>query len=115
MISLGIISFIPQGIIIIIEATRDTEGGPVFLYPDFEEFRVIIGVVNLMINVNIMVNMMINFNIMVNMMINVNIMVNMVINISMIVCLMININVIVIPMINLVNLCGTVPMNFCPH
>ena len=44
-----------------------------------------------------------------------NIMVNMVINISMIVCLMININVIVIPMINLVNLCGTVSMNFCPH
>ena len=76
-----------------------------FLYPDGEEFRVIISVVNLMINVNIMVIMMINFNIMVNMMI----------NISIIVCLMININLIVISMINMVNLCGTVSMNFCPH
>ena len=114
MISLGIISFIPQGIIIGYKGYWN-EGGPVFLYPDGKEFRVIIGVVNLMINVNIMVNMMINFNIMVNMMINVNIMVNMVIVISMIVCLMININVIVIPKINMVNLCGTVSMNFCPH
>ena len=66
-----------------------------FLYPDGEEFRVIISVVNLMINVNIMVNMMINISIMV--------------------CLMINMNLIVISMINMVNLCGTVSMNFCPH
>ena len=95
MISLGIIRFIPQGIIISKEATRDTEWGPVFLYPDGEEFRVIISVVNLMINVNIMVKMMIN--------------------ISLMVCLMININLIVISMINMVNLCGTVSMNFCPH